>query len=159
VVEPATDQESGPSQLARTDDGGASWSYEPVPCPKFTAPSSLAFNGDVLVLACIGQPAGIATSKAVFTSSDDGHTWRAAADFRGETALVTNVGSTLIANAQRPALLVSTDSARTWRVAFPVSREVYTASLPGVGMWAVVDGTLWFTADGVHWARRARFGS
>jgi len=165
VVEPATEtQQPGSWQLARTGDGGASWIYEPLPCPQpLTSGASLAFNGRVLLLVCVGQPAGDTTPKAVFTSSDDGRTWQPAPDVPGEGADVSSFGSTFIANPGRTALLYSTDDAHSWHVAFPASSPVYTTALPGVGVWAFAKSGstsgMWFSADGVHWQQRARSGA
>ena len=103
VVEPATDEQYGPWQVARTDDGGASWSYQPLPCPHpFTWHASLAFNGDVYLLACTSQPAGGTTAKRVFTSSD-GRNWERAAYIPGQSAVVANFGSTFISDPGRSA--------------------------------------------------------
>ncbi len=159
-AEPATDQLSGSSQLAVTNDDGASWRYEPVPCPTSTGVSSLAFNGDALLLVCMGQPAGTMTMIGVWTSTNGGRDWTASARPDGFGGAVTNVGSTFVANTVRGPILSSTDEGGSWKESLPSDASpTMSAPLPGVGIWALPERSgsgyeLWFSADGVHWERR-----
>ena len=157
VVEPATDAQPGPWQVAITGDGGASWTYKPVPCAKGTESPSLAFNGRVLLLACIGEPAGDTTMKQEFTSSDNGSTWSPAAFIPGETADLSSVRTTFVANPGRSALVASGDDGQDW---FPTplpSAPTRTDVVPGVGMWASVYYVgVWFSPNGIHWELRAQ---
>ena len=118
VAEPVTTRsvnQPGPWQLAVTDDGGATWSYEPAPCPTFTENPSLAFNGRVLLLSCIGEPAGDATMIEIFTSADGGvRAGLREAGPAGSPRFVTSVGTTFVLQTGRSGLESSTDDGRSW---------------------------------------------
>jgi photosystem II stability/assembly factor-like uncharacterized protein len=157
VVEPATDAQQGPWQVATTGDGGASWTYKPVPCPTGTRSVSLAFNDRVLLLACVDTLAGDTTTKQEFTSNDNGTTWSRSSYIPGENADLSSVGTTFISNSGRTGLLSSTDDGKSWQATLPASDAVSTTVLPGVGMWVSIPNSgLWFSRDGLHWELRAR---
>ncbi len=157
----------GPWQLAQTHDGGASWTYEPAPCPAFTEDPSLAFNGRVLILVCAGQPGAGSQMKEVWASSDGGAGWvERAGELPGGGYLagVTSVGPNFVVGLSRGDIMASSDNGATWRVAI-ATVEAFPAfdAVPGVGAWVSTGRSdalagIWFSADGVHWEQRARGG-
>jgi hypothetical protein len=158
-VEPATDQQQGPWQIARTNDGGTTWTYSPAPCGY----ADLAYNGDELLLVCT-QGRTASQEFDVYRSGDEGRTWESmGADpfVGGYFGTLTNVGSTFVAAMSRGDIWSSTDG-RSWRRDTEVGEGFWkVASVPGVGAWAVNSGAegdpnsgVWFSADGIHWQQR-----
>jgi hypothetical protein len=162
VVEPKTDKQPGPWQLAVTKDGGGSWAYESVPCPTWTEQPYLAVNNSSLLLVCAGQPAAGSQMKEVWTSGDDGRRWTPAARLEGGgyVSVLTNVGSTFVAALSRADLWSSTDGGSWRRETDTVQGFWAITTVPGVGAWAATgradqNAGLLFSPDGVHWDRRA----
>jgi hypothetical protein len=162
VVEPKTDKQPGPWQLAVTKDDGGSWAYESVPCPTWTEQPYLAVNNSTLLLVCAGQPAAGSQMKEVWTSGDDGRRWTPAVrlDGGGYITVLTNVGSTFVAALSRADLWSSTDGGSWRRETDTVQGFWAIATVPGVGAWAATgradqNAGLLFSPDGVHWDRRA----
>ncbi len=149
----------GPWQIQMTSDGGASWTPEPVPCATFTTSVSLAFNGRVLLLACVGEPAGTTTMMQEWASTNGGRSWQAGGKIGGGDALLSNVGPTFLDVDGRGSVLSSTDDGATWQTAIESDDGAVVDVLPGVGAWIAIERTvsnngIWFSGDGVHWEQR-----
>lgn len=162
VVEPATDRQPGPWQLALTTDGGRSWTYESVPCASWTQQPYLAMNDHVLLLVCAGQPGAGSQMKQAWTSGDGGRHWSAVREPPAAyVAVVTRVGSTFVLGLSRGDVFASGDDGRSWHISIATVEGFPSAdSVTGVGIWvatgrADANAGIWFSSDGIHWERRA----
>jgi len=149
----------GPWQLEVTNDGGASWTPEPVPRATFTTSVSLAFNGHVLLLACVGEPAGTTTMMQEWTSTNSGRSWQARRAIGGADASLFNVGQTFLDVDGRGSVFSSTNDGATWHTALASDDGAVVDVLPGVGAWIAIERTasnngIWFSSNGVHWEQR-----
>jgi len=158
IVEPKTDKQHGPWQLAVTKDGGGSWAYESLPCATWTDQPYLAANDSTLLLVCAGQPAAGNQLKQVWSSGDEGRRWTAAAGFEGGgyVSVLTTVGATFVAAMSRGDMWSSPDGGSWRRVTDTVEGFWSISTVPGVGAWAATGRAdqhagLLFSPDGVHW--------
>jgi hypothetical protein len=162
VVEPSTDTQPGPWQLALTTDGGVSWAYESAPCVTTEQPY-LASNDSVLLLVCAGGAGAGSQMKQVWTSGDNGRRWTAGAALvlSGYVRTLTQVGSTFVVAMARGEMWSSPDG-RSWHRETDTGEGFWAiATVPGVGAWAATgradrNAGLLFSPDGIHWEQRAR---
>lgn len=160
------------ASLLSTEDGGASWTTEQIPCGLDASSVVLASAPDGSLLAvCAGQPSAGYQPKAVSRSFDGGRTWSVypgcaaywqkcpnpspAIDngYLGEVDAVS--ASTAYLTGNRSLLLVTHDGGISWE---PTgvgdedggpSQTIFFSPEDGV---VLGDGTLWTTTDGgVDW--------
>jgi photosystem II stability/assembly factor-like uncharacterized protein len=150
-------------RLLATDDGGATWRHSSVPCAQGDR-RFLAATDVSLLLVCPGAAySGVDQRKPAFLSTDGGHSWtRAPAEIgAGNVAQLTSFGSVYLAGLGRGGAAVTSDGGNSWRApSFPLPADeggVGFSTLPGVGVWASKGGAggIWFSADGIHWEKRA----
>lgn len=160
--------------LLRTSNGGRTWSALKLP-PDITGPSQLALGataGAWFLLVSAGGGGMNHAANAIFRSTDDGHTWTAAAADTSEfgpepagapapvaaSALAAGSGQRVWL-AELNELEVSDDGGVSWQ-------DVPNVNLNGTGELAEFDvlnaahawllgwpGGLWRTTDGMHWER------
>jgi len=160
VVQAATTP--GLWQIIFTHDGGASWTYEPVPCWSGTQSPYLAANTNALMLVCAGQPGLGNQQKQVWTSTDGGRHWTAGSNLLGgDVGSITALGNNFVVGDSRADIYFSADDGHSWRIAI-ATVEAFPAidSLPGVGAWvatghADAHAGIWFSANGTDWELRA----
>ena len=172
---PPTTSGTTAGYLARTEDGGASWTPMTSPACQFDARTVDlgATTADDLWLVEFGQPATDMSSKWVYRSSDGGQHWstRAVLDLgdpsqdRGTIPTTGNFGP-LFVNVSFPdrawlaedrgGLLVTTDGGVTWRSAYndlavDAEGSPYVFFLDATHGWSAAGDGLWRTTDGSNW--------
>jgi photosystem II stability/assembly factor-like uncharacterized protein len=168
VVEPSTDTQPGPSQLAVTRDSGTSWHYEPVPCGSDTEQLYLAATPKSLLLICAAQPgSSVLQQYAIYTSPNEGRTWtpRTRVPGPGNISSITQINTRWILAMLDGSLWSSDDDARTWQPKIAIDPSVggswSLSTVPNAGIWAAHQSTsskdgVWFSADGTRWQHLTR---
>lgn len=165
-----------------TTDGGRTWRRLPMPCNDTGFGALYAdivpYTPTNLWLFCASEPGAGSQAKAVFRSSDGGHTWQIVArssifgDTRGDVGTMTGVGylnDAAVTSSRdawvalsRDTLVRTVDGGRTWHAAIPINMADPGGG--GVGPvefidprhgWLLSFPTLLFrTSDGGrHWLR------
>ena len=102
----ATVQTGVQTGVQRSDDGGRTWT---------------ALNGPPMLYLAWSDPSalwGVASSGAMFASSDAGMSWQQAGALPGKPTALLARGSTLYAAVLEDGIYASTDGGKTWQVRY-----------------------------------------